>query len=64
MALDAHAAHPEPFGAEDLIDYRRTQMLLGQQDSRPRRKVMRKARSWKQRPLLLTDCERRYDELP
>jgi hypothetical protein len=63
MALDAHAAHPEPFGAADLIDYRGAQMPADQHISRHRRKTMRKGRSKKQRPLLLMDLERRYKEL-
>ena len=61
-ALDAHVAHPEPFTAADLLPYRMAQEPLGQQQALNRRKIMRKARSKKKRPLLLADLERRYRE--
>jgi len=63
-ALDAHAAHPEPFTVDDLLPYRTTSEPLCQQQVLNRRKVMRKARSKKKRPLLLADLERRYRETP
>jgi hypothetical protein len=63
-APDAHAAHPEPFTAEDLLPYRGTREPPCQTEALKRRKVMRKARSKKQRPALLADLERRYRELP
>ena len=63
-ALDAHAAHPEPFTVTDLLPYRRAREPLCQQQALHRRKIMRKARSKKKRPLLLADMERRYRELP
>ena len=63
-ALDAHAAHPEPFTVDDLLPYRTTSEPLCQQQALNRRKVMRKARSKKKRPLLLADLERRYRETP
>ena len=63
-ALDAHAAHPEPFTVDDLLPYRTTSEPLCQQEALNRRKVMRKARSKKKRPLLLADLERRYRETP
>jgi hypothetical protein len=63
-ALDAHAAHPEPFTVADLLPYRHSREPACQQQALHRRKVMRKARSTKKRPLLLSDLERRYRELP
>jgi hypothetical protein len=63
-ALDAHVAHPEPFVAEDLLPYRSARPPRCQRQAVNRRKVMRKARSTKQRPKLLADLERRYRETP
>jgi hypothetical protein len=61
-ALDAHAAHPEPFTAEDLLPYRTAREPLCQTQALNRRKIMRKARSKKKRAVLLADLERRYRE--
>ena len=61
-ALDAHAAHPEPFRAENLLPYRTAQAPECQREAVARRKIMRKARSKTKRPLLLADLERRYRE--
>ena len=63
-ALDAHAAHPEPFTVEDLLPYRAAREPPCQEQALNRRKIMRKARSQKKRPLLLADLERRYREVP
>lgn len=63
-ALDAHAAHPEPFRAGDLLPYRAAQEPPCQTDALHRRKIMRKGRSKKKRPLLLAELERRYRESP
>jgi hypothetical protein len=63
-ALDAHAAHPEPFAVADLLPYRRAQEPQCQKQALHRRKIMRKARSKKKRPPLLADLERRYQKLP
>jgi hypothetical protein len=63
-ALDAHAAHPEPFTADDLLPYRKAGEPRCQTEALHRRKTMRKARSTKKRPLLLADLERRYRESP
>jgi hypothetical protein len=63
-ALDAHAAHPEPFTVDDLLAYWTTREPLCQQQALNRRTVMRKARSTKKRPLLLANLERRYRETP
>src|SRR5437762_12435254 len=51
-ALDAHAAHPEPFAVADLLPYRTAQEPLCQTQALNRRKIMRRARSKKTRPLL------------
>ena len=63
-ALDAHAAHPEPFTVDDLLPYRTAREPPCQKQALNRRKIMRKARSKKKRPLLLADLERRYRETP
>jgi hypothetical protein len=63
-ALDAHVAHPEPFTASDLLPYRTAREPPSQKQAMDRRKIMRKARSPKRRPLLLADLERRYRESP
>jgi hypothetical protein len=59
-ALDAHHAHPEPFGVDDLLPYRSARAPACQRQAIQRRKVMRKARSKTKRPKLLADLERRY----
>jgi hypothetical protein len=61
-ALDAHAAHPGPFTAEELLPYRAAREPPCQTQALNRRTIMRRARSRKQRPLLLADLERRYRE--
>jgi hypothetical protein len=63
-ALDAHAAHPGPFTVDDLLAYRTAREPACQTEARDRRTIMRKARSPKQRPLLLAELERRYRETP
>jgi len=63
-ALDVHVTHPCPFTADDLLLYRNAEMPQSQQEAMKRRKVMRKARSKKQRPRLLVELERRYRESP
>jgi hypothetical protein len=63
-ALDAHAAHPEPFTVEELLSYRTAKEPPCQTQALHRRKIMRKARSKKKRPILLADLERRYRESP
>jgi hypothetical protein len=63
-ALDAHAAHPGPFTIDDLLPYRAAREPQCQVQALNRRKIMRKARSEKERPLLLADLERRYREAP
>ena len=63
-ALDAHATHPDPFSAADLLPYRTAQEPPCQKEALHRRKIMRKGRSKKKRPLLLAELERRYRESP
>lgn len=62
MALDAHLERDGPFGAEDLMPYRHARTPKDQQEAISRRKVMRKARSKKNRPALLRKLEERYRE--
>jgi hypothetical protein len=62
LALDAHVAHPGSFTAEELMPYRTARLPACQRRALERRKIMRKARSKKKRPLLLAELERRYHE--
>ena len=55
LALDAHVAHPGPFTAEDLLPYRTAREPPCQREALNRRKIMRKARSKKKRPILLAE---------
>ena len=64
LALDAHVAHPGPFTAEDLLPYYTAREPPCQREALHRRKIMRKARSKKKRPILLAELERRYLEAP
>jgi hypothetical protein len=64
LALDAHVAHPGPFTADDLLPYRTAREPHCQREALNRRKVMRKARSKKKRPILLAELEGRYRETP
>jgi hypothetical protein len=59
-ALDAHAAHPQPFTVEDLLPYRKAEEPPCQRQALNRRKIMRKARSKKQRKKVLANLEERY----
>ena len=61
-ALAAHREHPEPCTAADLWPYRHAPAPACQRQARPRRTIMRHARSKKRRPLLRADLERRYRE--
>jgi hypothetical protein len=64
LALDAHAAHPGSFAVDDLLPDRTAREPPCQTEARNRRTIMRKARSQKNRPLLLAELERRYRETP
>ncbi len=63
VVLDAHRREPRRLSASDLIDYRDAKAPPSQQASLRRRLVMRKARSTKRRPMLLSLLERRYEAL-
>jgi hypothetical protein len=63
-ALDAHAAHPGPFDPTDLLPYRGARVPPCQSQALNRRRIMRRARSQKKRPILLAELERRYRESP
>jgi hypothetical protein len=60
MALDAHLRHPEPFCADELEPWRTAMPPKDLIDCRHRAQIMRRARSAKQRPLLLGDLEKRF----
>ena len=62
--LDAHKDREEPFKPEQLLDYKGATPPRQEQEAMHRRKVMRRARSKKQRPILLADLERRYQDAP
>lgn len=62
-ALDAHELHPAPFTHDDLRPYFDALEPAAQKDVRRRAHVMRKARSAKQRPLLLEQLRKRYEAL-
>ena len=61
--LDAHAIHSAPFTHEDLRPYLGAPEPAHKIDVRRRAHVMRRARSEKQRPLLLTQLQERYEAL-
>jgi hypothetical protein len=63
-ALDAHKDREEPFQAEELLGYKDAKPPKQEQEAMHRREVMRRARSKKQRPILLAELERRYREAP
>jgi hypothetical protein len=63
-ALDAHKDREEPFDVEELLGYKDAQPPKQEQEAIHRRKVMRRARSKKQRPILLAELERRYLDAP
>jgi hypothetical protein len=60
LALDAHREHDAPFTAEELHPYRHHPAPPDQEAALQRRRVMRRARSSKQRPALLQELEQRY----
>lgn len=57
--LDAHREHDGPFTAEELHAYRHHPTPAAQEAALHRRRVMRRARSPKQRPALLQELEQR-----
>ena len=58
--LDAHAGLSGPLQASDLMGYKDAEPPREEQEAMQRRKVMRRARSKKQRPILLAELEQRY----
>jgi len=58
--LDAHREHDGPFTAEELHPYRHHPAPADQEAALHRRRVMRRARSPKQRLALLRELEQRY----
>jgi hypothetical protein len=62
--LDAHKDRDEPFQAEELLGFKDAKPPKQEQEAMHRRKVMRRARSKKQRPILLAELERRYLNAP
>ena len=54
--------HPGLFTADDLLPYRTAREPPCQREALNRRKIMKKARSKKKRPILLAELERRYRE--
>ena len=60
LALDAHVHHEGPFTVDDRAPYRHSRVPASQQEALRRGKIMRKARSRKNRHDLLADLEKRY----
>jgi hypothetical protein len=60
LALDAHLTHPAPFTGADVWPYRHCPAPACQRQALHRRKMMRRARSKKKRPVLLAELEQRY----
>ena len=58
--LDAHKGREKAFEVDELLGYKDAKPPKHEQEARYRRKVMRRARSKKQRPILLAELERRY----
>ena len=62
--LNAHEQHPGAFSAAELLEYRDAPLPECQRQAFHRRRIMRKARSPKKRPLLLAELEQRYSNTP
>ena len=60
LALDAHMHHHGPFTVDDLEPYRHSHVPASQQAAVERGKIMRQARSRKNRSVLLADLEKWY----
>lgn len=58
--LDAHKGKEEPYQVKELLGYKDAKPPKQEQEAMHRRKVMRRARSKKQRASLLAELERRY----
>jgi len=61
--LDAHLRHPAPFTEHELIPTRQAIPPPCQRATESRRRIMRRARSTKKRPILLAELERRYEAI-
>lgn len=57
--LDAHQKHVGQFTAEQLLPYRKHPAPIDQQKAQHRHRVMRRAASTKQRPLLLQELKKK-----
>ena len=62
--LDAHKGREEPYKPEELLGFKDAKPPKQEEEALHRRKVMRRARSKKQRPILLAELERRYRDAP
>jgi hypothetical protein len=62
--LDAHKDRDEPFKPGELLDYKDAEPPEQERQAMRRRNIMRRARSRKQRPILLAELERRYLDAP
>ena len=62
--LDAHKDRETPYTAAQLLGHKDAKAPKEEQEAMQRRKVMRRARSKKQRPLLLAELEQRYLDAP
>ena len=60
LALDAHVHHDGPLTVDDRAPYGHSRVPASQQEALGRGKIMRKARSRKNRRDLLADLEKRY----
>ena len=59
-ALDAHVLHPGPFDAASLLPFKDAQPPPCQREAMRRRRVMRRARSRRERKKLLRELEEQY----
>lgn len=59
-ALDAHLRQAQPFSCNELLPHASATVPKVQQEALRRRRLMRQARSTRQRPLLLKRLEQRY----
>lgn len=60
LTLDAHTRHAEPFSADELVPWINAPIPRTMLACRRRSRIMRQARSPKQRPVLLGDLEARF----
>ncbi len=60
--LDHHQRSPEPLTAADMLPYRQASSPPSQLEALARRRLMRRARSSKQRPVLFAELQARYQD--